>query len=36
MLYHIKPVFQGEVEQECARLKGVNLTVLGIGDHFVL
>jgi cAMP phosphodiesterase len=35
-LYHIKPVFQGEVEQECARLKGVNLTVLGIGDHFVL
>ena len=36
LLYHIKPVFQGEVEQECARLKGVNLTVLGIGDHFVL
>jgi cAMP phosphodiesterase len=36
LLYHIKPVFQGEVEQECARLKGVNLTVLGIGDQFVL
>jgi 3',5'-cyclic-nucleotide phosphodiesterase len=36
LLYHIKPVFQGEVEQECAKLKGVNLTVLGIGDHFVL
>jgi cAMP phosphodiesterase len=34
LLYHIKPVFQGEVEQECARLKGVNLTVLGIGDRF--
>lgn len=36
LLYHIKPVFQGEVEQECASLKGVNLSVMGIGDHFVL
>jgi 3',5'-cyclic-nucleotide phosphodiesterase len=36
LLYHIKPVFQGEVEQECASLKGVNLTVMGIGDHYVL
>ena len=36
LLYHIKPVFQGEVEQECARLKGVNLTVTAIGDQFVL
>ena len=36
LLYHIKPVFQGEVEQECARLKGVNLGVMGIGDHYVL
>ena len=36
LLYHIKPVFQSEVEQECARLKGVNLTVLGLGDQFVL
>jgi 3',5'-cyclic-nucleotide phosphodiesterase len=36
LLYHIKPVFQSEVEQECARLKGVNLTVMGLGDQFVL
>jgi cAMP phosphodiesterase len=36
LLYHIKPVFQGEVEQECASLKGVNLSVMGIGDHYVL
>jgi 3',5'-cyclic-nucleotide phosphodiesterase len=36
LLYHIKPVFQNEVEQECARLKGVNLTVTAIGDQYVL
>ncbi|MEZ4226283.1 MAG: 3',5'-cyclic-nucleotide phosphodiesterase [Polyangiaceae bacterium] len=36
LLYHIKPVFQSEVEQECAKLKGVNLTVLGLDDQFVL
>jgi 3',5'-cyclic-nucleotide phosphodiesterase len=36
LLYHIKPVFQSEVEQECARLKGVNLTVTAIGDQYVL
>ena len=36
MLYHIKPVFQGEVEKECAALKGVNLQVLRLKDHFVL
>jgi cAMP phosphodiesterase len=36
LLYHIKPVFQSEVEQECARLKGVNLTVTAIDDQFVL
>ncbi len=36
LLYHIKPVFQAEVEQECAKLKGVNLTVTGLGDQFVL
>jgi cAMP phosphodiesterase len=36
MLYHIKPFFQSEVEHECARLKGLDLTVLGLGDHFVL
>jgi len=36
MLYHIKPVFQAEVEKECAALKGVNLHVLQLRDHFVL
>lgn len=36
LLYHVKPVFQSEVEQECARLRGVNLTVMGLGDQFVL
>ncbi len=36
LLYHIKPVFQGEVERECAALPGLNLEVCQIGDHFVL
>jgi len=36
LLYHIKPVFQGEVEQEIARLKGVNVTVTALNDHYVL
>jgi 3',5'-cyclic-nucleotide phosphodiesterase len=36
LLYHIKPVFQAEVERECAALPGLNLTVLQIGDQYVL
>jgi 3',5'-cyclic-nucleotide phosphodiesterase len=36
LLYHIKPYFQTEVEKECAALKGVNLQVLQLKDHFVL
>ena len=36
LLYHMKPVFQREVEKECAALSGLNLEVLQIGDHFVL
>jgi ribonuclease BN (tRNA processing enzyme) len=36
LLYHIKPVFQSEVEQEVARLKGVNLTVTCLNDQYVL
>jgi cAMP phosphodiesterase len=36
LLYHIKPVFQAEVEKECALLEGVNLEVMKIGDQFVL
>lgn len=36
MLYHIKPVFQAEVERECAALRGLNMQVLQILDLFVL
>ncbi len=36
LLYHIKPVFQAEVEQECAKLKHVNLAVMSLDDQFVL
>lgn len=36
MLYHIKPPFQSEVEKECAKLPGLNLQVLALGDHFIL
>lgn len=36
LLYHIKPVFQAEVERECARLKGLNLQVVQLQDHFTL
>jgi 3',5'-cyclic-nucleotide phosphodiesterase len=36
LLYHIKPSFQARVEKECAKLRGLNLNVLALGDHFVL
>ncbi len=36
LLYHIKPAFQGVVERECARLRGLNLTLCALGDHFIL
>jgi 3',5'-cyclic-nucleotide phosphodiesterase len=36
LLYHIKPSFQGRVEKELARIKGVNLNVLNLGDQFIL
>lgn len=36
LLYHIKPVFQREVEQQCAKLKGVNLAVTALDDRFIL
>jgi len=36
LLYHIKPAFQAEVERECAELRGLNLQVLKLGDHFIL
>ena len=36
LLYHIKPSFQATVERECSRLRGLNLTVCGLGDQFLL
>lgn len=36
MLYHIKPIFQAEVERECAAMQGVNLHVLKLDEHFIL
>jgi 3',5'-cyclic-nucleotide phosphodiesterase len=36
LLYHIKPAFQSQVEKQCAKLKGVDLTVLGLGDQLLL
>ncbi len=36
LLYHIKPAFQAEVEKQCAKLKGVDLTVLSLGDQLLL
>lgn len=36
LLYHIKPAFQREVERQCAKLKGVDLSVLALGDQLLL
>jgi 3',5'-cyclic-nucleotide phosphodiesterase len=36
LLYHIKPSFQSQVERQCSRLRGLNLTVCGLGDQFLL
>jgi 3',5'-cyclic-nucleotide phosphodiesterase len=36
LLYHLKPTFQAQIEKECAALKGLDLTVLRLGDQFVL
>lgn len=36
LLYHIKPSFQSDVEKECAKIKGVDLSVVAIGDQFVI
>ncbi len=35
LLYHIKPVFQREVEQECARLRGFNVSIPKLDEQFV-
>jgi 3',5'-cyclic-nucleotide phosphodiesterase len=36
LLYHIKPVFQQRVERELARIRDHNLTILQLGDQFLL
>ncbi len=36
LLFHIKPVFQREVEKELGRIKARNNTILQLGDQFVL
>ncbi|HEY2515118.1 MAG TPA: 3',5'-cyclic-nucleotide phosphodiesterase [Polyangiaceae bacterium] len=36
LLYHIKPAFQAKVERELARIRGLSLTVLNLGDQFIL
>lgn len=36
LLFHIKPAFQAVVERQCAKLKGVELTVLALGDQLIL
>jgi 3',5'-cyclic-nucleotide phosphodiesterase len=36
LLYHIKPVFQAEVEKECAKITGANITIPKLGDHFIV
>jgi 3',5'-cyclic-nucleotide phosphodiesterase len=36
LLYHIKPAFQREVEKQCAKLKGVDLSVLSLGEQLLL
>jgi 3',5'-cyclic-nucleotide phosphodiesterase len=36
LLYHIKPPFQTEVELECAKLKGFNLHIVQLDEHFIL
>lgn len=36
LLYHIKPAFQSIVEKEVAKLKGVELNVLALGDQLLL
>jgi 3',5'-cyclic-nucleotide phosphodiesterase len=36
LLFHIKPVFQREVEKELARIKARNNTILRLGDQYLL
>jgi cAMP phosphodiesterase len=36
MLFHIKPVFQREVEQQLAKMRARNTSILNIGDQYLL
>jgi 3',5'-cyclic-nucleotide phosphodiesterase len=36
LLFHIKPVFQRQVETQLARLRGRNTSILNIGDQYLL
>lgn len=36
LLYHIKPACQAEVERQCAKLKGVELTILTLEEQLLL
>ncbi|MCC7542479.1 MAG: 3',5'-cyclic-nucleotide phosphodiesterase [Deltaproteobacteria bacterium] len=36
LLYHLKPTFEDAIEKECAKIRGHDLTVLRLGDQFVL
>ncbi len=36
LLYHVKPVFQREVELECARIAEANLSFLQLDEDLVL
>lgn len=36
LLFHIKPVFQREVESQLAKIKARNNTILNIGDQYLL
>lgn len=36
LLFHIKPAFQSEVERDLLRIKNRNITILQLGDQFLL
>lgn len=36
LLYHIKPVFQREVERQLARIKGHNMDLCRLGEQYIL
>ena len=36
LLFHIKPVFQAEVEKQLSKIRDRNLTILQLGDQFLL